>query len=88
MMTTFASLHIGLVDHAAHAAEMVAVTVRVNHRRNGPRAKLFIDQSSAPPRLSRAVVSGSINIHPVAPLMTVMLETSNPRTCHILSDSA
>ena len=39
-----AAAHVGLVHHAAHAAEVIGVGVRVDHRDHGALAELLVDE--------------------------------------------
>ena len=46
-----ATAHVGFVDHAAHAAEMIAMRMRVDdHRRHGPLAEFLVDEVERRPR--------------------------------------
>ena len=65
--------------HAADAAEVVDVTVGVDHRDDGPGRTWAWSRSSANAAVSE-VVSGSMTIQPVSPAMKVTLERSAPRT--------
>ena len=79
MTGTLPLLHVGLVDDAAHAAEVIDVRVRVDHRHDRTLAELLIDERERRPAVSFAV-SASKTIQPVSPRTNVMLARSKPRT--------
>lgn len=64
-----ASVHVLLARHALHPAEVVGVTVVVDHRDDVTVATAHSVDTS-----------GSTTTTPVAPSMKVMLDRSKPRT--------
>jgi hypothetical protein len=77
-----AGAHIGLVHHAADAAEMIAVRMGIDHRRDGqPFPDMLLEQ--IPCRRasrSRGGERQSKMIQPFLPRTNVVWAKSNPRT--------